>query len=1256
MPVLSWDLSPGDGAKTVSVQYKRGYAFSPVYTASITLDTKSPVIYGLLIPSAGETEAVLTWKTDEPAESRVDLLQGQSWATAFLGTGYLTDHLATLTGLLPGTRYALRVLATDRAGNLSQSPLDLVTIVAPDRLPPTGRLLINNGAQHTNSVYVNLAIEGSDSDSGLREMSFSNDGLLWSMPETYTGAKSWRLSPGDGTKTVYLRLTDQAGNISSAISAQITLDTTPPAIYGIASQMLLDGRVTISWRTDELSYGLIQYGQSTGFYPPDQRELSASAFGREHTVTLPSLAPGLVYYRIAAGDQAGNVSFSQAASLYVPGRDHVGPAGGITINGGESYTDGTLVALTFWAEDQGGVSAMSLRNVNYNWGPWETFTNRRSWILTPGDGDKEVQVRFRDAAGNESPAYSARIYLDSRPPILRDLLTTQTGPRSVAVRWRTDEPANGALFYRRATGGTEYRQSEGREASPVYEHEIVLTNLEPGIIYRARLVVTDRAGNRTESPGFDLSVAAADQRPPTGSITINNGAAFTNRAQVTLGLSATDPDGAVVSMSFSTDGRNWSPEEPYQATRLFNLPAGDGPKTVYVRYRDRGGRYSEPVSDGITLDTQAPRISGVAWTQTAADTVDITWRTDEPTFGVVRYGIGARNYTERTGDDRASFQQDGGYGYEHRVRISRLLGGRTYNAVIEAADRADNRSTSGEFEFRLGAADQRPPTGSITINNGAAFTNRTQVALGLSATDPDGAVVSMSFSTDGRNWSPEEPYQTTRSFNLPAGDGPKTVYVRYRDRAGNYSNPATDAITLDTQAPRISGVAWTQTAADAVDITWRTDEPTFGVVQYGSGVRSYSERTGDDRNSFQQDGGYGYEHRVRISRLVPGRNYYGVIEAVDRADNRSTSPEFQFGLRIVEQRPPAGSITINGGAAVTNRTQVTLGLSATDPDGDLATMSFSTDGRNWSPEEPYQTTRSFNLPAGDGPKTVYVRYRDRAGNYSNPAMDAITLDTGAPAISQVAVKVIDKRTVEITWRTNEPTWGEVRYGKESKNHPWQAKERGSQQSGEYGLEHRVVLTDLPPGLDYYFVITAYDRAGNSTSSPEGHFDFKENDRGQTGNPSVPGTGTGAGPAAGTNVALAANGGKAGASQAGQGKQGNDPRAAIDGNYGTYWSSGSDSSKKLLVKESGAEWWLDLKQAYRVASLQLTLANPGEFTVEYKKGGRWVSAYQVNQQNRASFTRADRNGVLTMEFAVGAEIEGVRLVWRNLPKDGRVPPV
>ncbi len=107
--------------------------------------------------------------------------------------------------------------------------------VSPDAAPPTGTVKINNNTQYTNTTFVTLNLSAQDNSGGSgmgngAQMQFSNDSKTWPSPETYTITKAWTLLSGDGTKTVYVKFKDAAGNWSQAYSDAIILDTTKPAI------------------------------------------------------------------------------------------------------------------------------------------------------------------------------------------------------------------------------------------------------------------------------------------------------------------------------------------------------------------------------------------------------------------------------------------------------------------------------------------------------------------------------------------------------------------------------------------------------------------------------------------------------------------------------------------------------------------------------------------------------------------------------------------------------------------------------------------------------------------------------------------------------------------------------------------------------------------------------------------------------------------------------------------------------------------
>ena len=198
------------------------------------------------------------------------------------------------------------------------------------------------------------------------------------------------------------------------------------------------------------------------------------------------------------------------------------------------------------------------------------------------------------------------------------------------------------------------------------------------------------------------TASAADTTAPTGSISINNNAVYTNSLKVTLNLSATDSSG-LSRMQFSNNSVIWSTPEAYATTKSWVLTSGLGTKKAYVKFKDNSGNWSKAYSDAIILDTTAP-------------------------------------------------------------------------------------------------------TGKILINNNAGKTFPIRVTLNLSAADIGSGVAGMKFSNNNSTWSAPEPYTAVKAWALTSGFGSKTVYVKYKDNAGNWSNAYFGSIYLSNQAPQIGNI------------------------------------------------------------------------------------------------------------------------------------------------------------------------------------------------------------------------------------------------------------------------------------------------------------------------------------------------------------------------------------------------------------------------------------------------------------------
>src|SRR5215208_5331085 len=119
----------------------------------------------------------------------------------------------------------------------------------------------------------------------------------------------------------------------------------------------------------------------------------------------------------------------------------------------------------------------------------------------------------------------------------------------------------------------------------------------------------------------------------------------------------------------------------------------------------------------------------------------------------------------------------------------------TTTLTYHATDKAQNVEDQKSLTVKI---DKSAPTGSVIINDGASRTRSRSVTLTLNATDPSpGSGVSqmrISNTESGLSSGTWEAYSTTKAWTLSSGKGTKTVYVQYRDGAGNPSA----AVVTDT--------------------------------------------------------------------------------------------------------------------------------------------------------------------------------------------------------------------------------------------------------------------------------------------------------------------------------------------------------------------------------------------------------------------------------------------------------------------------
>ena len=142
-------------------------------------------------------------------------------------------------------------------------------------------------------------------------------------------------------------------------------------------------------------------------------------------------------------------------------------------------------------------------------------------------------------------------------------------------------------------------------------------------------------------------------------------------------------------------------------------------------------------------------------------------------------------------------------------------------AADAAVDAADNANTAAA-QFSIVSDTLAPADGSILINKGKTYTYSRYVTLTLSATGASEMMVSGDEDFDGESY---RTYSDSLVFKLSSGYGTKTVYVKYKDEAGNVT---------------------TETISDAIKYTYVPDDPDEDEPDDSDDPDASDDSGGDD--------------------------------------------------------------------------------------------------------------------------------------------------------------------------------------------------------------------------------------------------------------------------------------------------------------------------------------------------------------------------------------------------------------------------
>jgi hypothetical protein len=460
-------------------------------------------------------------------------------------------------------------------------------------------------------------------------MRFSNSGSSFSAAEAYATTKTWTLSSGAGTKTVYVQFKDAVGNWSSLpITDTIVLDTTAPTISSRTATAITSTTATITWSTSEPATSQVDYGLTTSYGSTTPLD---PALVLAHSVLLNGLSANTTYnYRVRSRDAAGNERVSANSTFKTAVIDVVPPTVQSVNRVGASPTNAGSASWTVtFSEPVTGVDAGDLALVGSVTGAViSSVTGSGSQYVVAagtgsGNGTLGLNVVDNDSivdtaanplggAGSGNGSFTGQSYTIDKtaPSVTIDQAAGQADPvtaSSVTFTAVFSEPVSGfaggdVSFAGSTVSGTLVVAVSG--TGPSYSLAVT------GMVGTGTVVATiptgaasDAAGNGSlASTSTDNTVtvtALVDANPPTASISAPaTGATITGTVAVTA--NAAD-DVGVAGVQFLLDGANLGAEDtaaPYSVS-WDSTAAANGSHTLQARARDAAGH--------VTTSSPVPR-------------------------------------------------------------------------------------------------------------------------------------------------------------------------------------------------------------------------------------------------------------------------------------------------------------------------------------------------------------------------------------------------------------------------------------------------------------------------------------------------------------------------------------------------------------------------------------------------------------------------------------------------------------------------
>ena len=529
-----------------------------------------------------------------------------------------------------------------------------------------------------------------------------------------------------GNNTIYFRSIDVAGNVSTYVTGGLNYGGAAPdfpaeSIVTVTPEVSTSNEFALSWPEATVHDGenIESYYYMINTQPPS----SLSTLENNNHVYIPTetlsvelgkivgAVKGTNNVYVVAVDNNDNYSPTKAIhgtfelNSTLPDAPSNVSTADLSIKNSELWR----VAIT-WEEPvyKGNGDLTYLISRSEDDTTWEEISSTTGLSYTdivPESKTYYYKVASQDTS-NESegnPTYSTSVELfpkgrfEEPAELVSEPVVGEITTRYAKVEWVTDRGSDSKVQI--GVESNVYFQDEMYRSEMVTDHEIELTNLQPGTTYYYRVKWTDEDGNTGVS---DESLFQTKPAPLVEDIVVDTvglnyailklTTSGATKAQVVYGRTKTY--GASQEINTSTVSSEYS---------IMLTELEDGTEYHYkIILTDEEGYEYESFEDHVFLTPPRPQVSNVQIQEkkdVPTPTVEVFWESNIAINSIVKYSSSGKSL------DKVDMELIEG---EHMMEISNLDSDTGYQLVVEGVDSMGNRAISDVYSFTT-ATDTRPP-------------------------------------------------------------------------------------------------------------------------------------------------------------------------------------------------------------------------------------------------------------------------------------------------------------------------------------------------------------------------------------------------------------------------------------------------------------------------------------------------------------------------------------------------------------------